>query len=43
MVENRKWIMEQTKYRSEENKRQVKRTYSDIFGMEGSFRQLEFD
>jgi len=43
MVENRKWLMEQTKYRSEENKRDVKRTYSDIFGMEGSFRQLEFD
>ena len=43
MVENRKWLMEQTKYRSEENKREVKRTYSDIFGMEGSFRQLEFD
>ena len=43
MIENRTWIMEQTKYRSEENKRQVRRTYSDIFGMEGSFRQLEFD
>ena len=43
MVTNRKWLMEQTQYRSEEKKRQVERTYSDIFGMEGSFRQLSFD
>ena len=43
MVANREWLMEQTKYRSEENKRDIKRTYSDIFGMEGSFRQLSFD
>jgi hypothetical protein len=43
MIANRKWLMEQTKFRSEENKRNVKRTYSDIFGMEGSFRQLSFD
>ena len=40
---NRQWLMEQTKNRSEENKREVKRTDSDIFGMRGSFRQLSFD
>ena len=43
MIANRKWLMDQTKFRSDENKREQKRTYSDIFGMEGSFRQLSFD
>ena len=43
MIANRKWLMDQTKFRSDENKRELKRTYSDIFGMEGSFRQLSFD
>ena len=43
MVDSRRWLVEQTKYHSEERKRLDKRSYSDIFGMEGSFRQLSFD
>ena len=43
MEDSRRWLIEQTKYHSEEKKRLDKRSYSDIFGMEGSFRQLSFD
>ena len=42
---NRKWILQQEKAKSNEKKRRsgMTRSYSDIFGMEGSFRQLSFD
>ncbi len=40
----RDYLLRQTKHKSNEKKRQgAVKTYSDIFGMEGSFRQLEFD
>ena len=43
--ENRDWIMEQTKYKADESKRigGIKKDFSEIFGMVGSFRQLDFD
>jgi len=41
---NKKWVGEQSRYRSNEKKRQgSQKTFADVFGMEGSFRQLEFD
>ena len=44
ILNNRKWLIEQTKLKANEQKRVGKgKSYSDVFGMEGSFRQLEFD
>jgi len=41
---NRDYLMAQAKFKSNEKKRVgVPKTYSDIFGMVGSFRQLEVD
>ena len=38
------WLSKQYKYKSNEKKRPGKeKLYSDIFGMEGSFRQLSVD
>eukprot|EP00095_Tigriopus_kingsejongensis_P010031 snap_masked-scaffold231_size243715-processed-gene-1.8 protein:Tk10031 transcript:snap_masked-scaffold231_size243715-processed-gene-1.8-mRNA-1 annotation:"hypothetical protein DAPPUDRAFT_200654" len=42
--ESRDWLMQESKYKSNEAKRPGKaNNYSDIFGMEGSFRQLSID
>lgn len=44
MEERRDWLMEQPKYKTEEDRRPGKpRLHSDIFGIEGSFRKLEID
>jgi hypothetical protein len=44
MMARQKWFMEQTKYKSNEDKRLGRpKSHSDLFGMEGSFRQLAFD
>lgn len=44
LVTNRSWLIDQYKYRSNEKKRPGKeKLYSDVFGMEGSFRQLTVD
>ena len=41
---NRNFLLEMSKYRANEKKRPGKsKTHSDLFGMEGSFRQLDFD
>ncbi len=41
---HREWLLKQPKLKTNEKKRQgAIKSYSDIFGMEGSFRQLEFD
>ena len=41
---NSSWISKQYKHKSNEKKRPGKeKLYSDIFGMEGSFRQLSVD
>jgi len=42
--DNRQWFADVCKYKAEERKRPGKaKTYSDIFGMEGSFRKLNVD
>ena len=43
LLDNKAWIQDQTKFKTDESKRITRRGYADIFGMEGSFRQLEFD
>ena len=43
LLANKDWIQEQERYKSDETKRVKPKGYADIFGMEGSFRQLEFD
>ncbi len=44
VLKRRDWLLAQTKLKSNEKKRQgMVKSYSDIFGMEGSFRQLDFD
>lgn len=42
--DNREWLMKVTKLKTDESKRiGLHKTYSEVFGMVGSFKQLEFD
>jgi len=44
MAAHRDWLKRQSKMKADEKKRRgPKKTHADIFGMEGSFRQLNFD
>lgn len=45
VYENGEWLKKQEKMKSNETKRKpgMHKSYSDVFGMEGSFRQLAFD
>ncbi len=44
VFEHRDFLIAQSKLKTDESRRAgAVKTYSDIFGMEGSFRQLEFD
>ena len=44
MEKDNSWLAKQYKYKSNEKKRPgPEKLYSDIFGMEGSFRQLSVD
>ena len=44
MEKDNSWLTKQYKHKSNEKKRPgTEKLYSDIFGMEGSFRQLSVD
>ena len=44
MAANRAWLKKQSKLKADEKKRRgSQKNYADIFGMEGSFRQLNID
>ena len=44
MTAHRDWLKKQSKFKADEKKRRgQQKSYADIFGMEGSFRQLNID
>lgn len=44
MISYKDWFLEQEKLKADESKRPGKpKTYGDLFGMEGSFKQLTID